>query len=516
MFKKLLKYNWNLFRHSLSGAKMLVLITYGLLVALIFSQVLTSVWVMVTMQNANLNNIFNWYTPERGHFLLLAFANILWLAQFFFTNIRLVNLEENRKLLTVGYPATKLSQYLTVVAIFHPLNLLFSISWFVMLMLQFGSFQYAPLAIAIALTNLAIIFSLKFRVLTVVKNYQKWLLLIAITALFVASSYINEFFSSAFFLSFESQLPTINQFLSFLPGGFIAVLPTFALTPILQIVIIGLCSIGCYLLHRDHITNTRQGLQAHNGRNTKSSNEEGRLRNWLCTQFGSHAGKYLFYVVSHPYNKIQALLFLIFPILYVPYLIARLDELGSSQFILLFFFMYAPMGFQLIFLGNMFGYEHRELLKEMQFPILFREQLKERLMGAIIIPMTLLVIVSGAEFIILNEKGNLLSIILGNILIFEAFVGIFLWSTFNRFKKVKWVSFSFSQPVISQPVAVIFSLLMIVFSALFYISYGAFEGYKQLAMLILIIISGFWIFHFISNIQQRFIENITPHLWNEL
>lgn len=516
MFKKLLVYNWKLFRHSLSSAKILVLITYGLLVTFIFSQVVSSVWVIITMQTTELSNIFNWYTPERGQFILLTFANILWLAQFFFTNIRLVNLEENRKLLTVGYPASKLSQYLTLLATFHPLNLLFSISWFILLMLQFNSIFYIPLALAIVLTNLAIIFSLKFRILTVLKNYQKWLLLLALTILFIASSSVNQFFSSSIFLSFENQLPVINQYLGFVPGGIIAEIHSVTFTPFLQAAVIGFCGIICYFLHRDHTSNTRKGLQAHNGQRTQTFNARGRLRHWLCSQFGNHAGKYLYYVVSHPYNKIQALLFVVFPILYVPYMISRIEELGSWQFLLLFFFMYAPMGFQLIFLGNMFGYEHRELLKEMQFPISFKGQLKQRLWGALVIPLTLLVIVSGAEFIILQGTGNLFSILLGNILIFEVFVGMFLWSTFNRFKKVRWVSFSFSQPVISQPVAVIFSLLMIVFSALFYISYGSLEVYKQLGMLILIIVSGFWISRFIDNIQERFIKQITPHLWNEL
>lgn len=467
------------------------------------------------MRETELNNMFEWYTPERGQFLLLAFANMLWLAQFFFTNIRLVNLEENRKLLTTGFPVSTLSRYLTILAIFHPMNLLFCISWFILLMLQFDTITYIPLALMIVLTNLFVIFSLKFRFLTVLKNYQKWLLVLVLSGLFVTSSYVDQFFSSSFFYSIESQLPIINELFSFLPGALIAEFPSMVISPLGHTAIISLSALACYFLHRDHIANTRKGLQAHN-RQSNQPNKPSFFRKWLCIQFGNHAGKYLYYVLSHPYNKIQGLFFVGFPILYVPYMISRIEELGNSQFLLLFFFMYAPMGFQLIFLGNMFGYEHRELLKEMQFPINLNFQLKERLIGAVIIPMTLLVIVSGAEFIILMGTQNLFSILLGNILIFELFLALFLWSTFNRFKKVRWVSFSFSQPVISQSVAIVFSLLMILLSALFYISYGTYEIYKQGAMLILIILSGFWISRFINTIQQRFTEHITPHLWNEL
>lgn len=515
MLKKLLSYNWNLFRNSLSGAKILVLIIYGFLLALILSQVLGTIYLIVTLQSTKLSLMFEWYTPERGRFILLAFANILWLAQFFFTNIRLMKLEENRKLLSMGYPLTTLARHLTLLAFAHPMNLLFNALWFIFLMLQFGHIQYVPLALAIVMTNFGIIFSLKFRVLTIIKNYQKWLLLLILTLLLIAGVLIDEFFSQSFFLSFTPYLHAINRGLSLFPGGVIAEFHTLSFPLILQLGFVMACCLICYFLHRDHIRNTQQGLQAHPGQTTPHRHTS-QLSGWLRTQFGNHAGKYLYYVLTHPYNKIQGLLFVVFPILYVPFLLARMEELGSSKFILLFFFMYAPMGFQLIFLGNMFGYEHRELLKEMQFPVSFSEQLYERFRGALIIPMTLLVIISSAEFIILAGVENLFSVLLGNILIFEIFLGIFLWSTFYRFKKVKWISFSFSQPVISQSVQFVTGFAMFALSALFYISYGPFEFYKQLTMIILIILSGFWIFRFINNIQDRFTDNITPDLWTEL
>ena len=164
----------------------------------------------------------------------------------------------------------------------------------------------------------------------------------------------------------------------------------------------------------------------------------------------------------------------------------------------------------------MFGYEHRELLREMQFPITLKDQLQQRFRGALIIPMTLLIIISGAEMILFWGHKNLLSILLGNVLIFEIFVTLFLWSTFNRIKRVKWVSFSFSQPVISQPVAILTSILMIALSATFYISFGTYEIYKQATMLLTIFGLTFWIYHYIDNIQERFISKIIPELWIQL
>lgn len=515
MFKKLLVYNWKLFRHSLSGTKLLVLVTYGILLGLIFSELISTVYVIITLRATELGNVFSWYTPRRGQFILLAFANLLWLIQFFFTNIRLIRLEENRKLLVSGFPLQKLSRYLNTMALFHPLNLLFNASWFLLLMLQFGNPAYLPVAAALVALNFALIFSLKFRLLSVIKKYQKGVPILALTVLFILGLSLSTLFSNTFSLSFEEHLSTINHYLLFLPGGFLAIFHTLSQSVAVQVSTVAIGGVLCYLLHRDHIRNISRELQRHPPA-VPQPLKTGWLRKWLCSQLGHHGGKYLYYVITHPYNKIQALLILVFPILYVPFMVSHMQDLGTTKFILYFFFMYAPMGFQLIFLGNMFGYEHRELLREMQFPIPMDRQLKERLKGAIIIPLTLLAIITGAEFIILREYGSFLSIMLANILLFEIFLGIFLWSTFSRYKKVRWVSFSLSQPVISQSVQFITGFAMFALCALFYISYGSYETYKQIAMLLLVAASGFWIYRFIDNIQERFAQKISPHLWNEL
>lgn len=515
MFKKLLEYNWQVFRYSLTPAKVVGLLVYGVLLVLIFSQVIGTVYLIVSLQSTELNQMFEWYTPERGRFITLAFANILWLGQFFFTNIKLLQLDKNRKLLSKGFPLHKLARYLAILAIFHPLNLLFNFTWFVFLMMQFGSFYYMPLALCIVIANFALIFSVKFRVLTVVKSYQKWLLVLVLSILILASGSINDIFSGDFFTGIESYLSSLNLLGSFLPGGLLVGVTFLSSSLILHLAILTFCGFLIYFLHRDQIKSTCRGLQAQASDNTNSSTT-GKLRSWLCDQVGHHAGKYLYYVISHPYNKIQAAIFLMFPIIYVPFMISRMDELGVMKFIVLFFFMYAPMGFQLIFMGNMFGYEYREMLREIQFPVSIEDQLKERLQGALILPLSLLIIISGAEVVILWGKENLLSILMGNIFIFEAFMSLFLWSTFNHIKKVKWVSFSFTQPVISQPVAFLSGFLMLALSAFVYIGYGSFELYKQLLLIFIVVLFSFWIYRYIANIEEAFASKIIPRLWNEL
>jgi hypothetical protein len=514
MFRRLAWYNWTVFRNTLSGTKITVFLIYGLSLLLIFSQVVSSVYLIVTLQKTQLSEMFQWYTPERGHFLLLAFANILWFTQFFFTNVRLLNLNENRKQLSWGYPTHKLSKHLTLLAFLHPLNLLFNLSWLSLLMLQWNSIYYLPLALGLVMLNFSIIFSAKFRVLTVIKSYQKWLLLLVLTLLITVSAFVESLLSSRFFTNIEQYIPILNNGLSLLPGGIISSAHLALSSLPLQLAVLFFCGILSLLLHRDHIYNTRRTLQTWRTSHSSSSRRSW-FQNWLCKQTGNHAGKYLYYVITHPYNKIQALLFVVFPILYVPYMVSRMDQLGNSKFLVLFFFMYAPMGFLLMFLGNMFGYEHRELLRSMQFPKEMKTQLRERLRGALIIPLTLLVIISGAEVIILIDVPNLLSIVLGNILIFLVFLRIFLWSTFNRLRVVEWISFSFTQPVISHSVQFVSGLLMMGLSATVYISYGQYELYKQLAMLVLIIVLSLGIYRYIVNIYQLFSTKVIPFLWNE-
>ena len=514
MFKKLLVYNWKVFRHSLTGTKIFVLVLYGLILAFLFAQVISTVFVIVTLQETALSKMFAWYTPERGQLILLGFANVLWLSQFFFTNVRLMKIEENRKLLTLGYPAHQLSRYLTILTFFHPINLLFNITWFVLLMLQFGSAQFVPIAAIVVLTNFSLIFSVKFRIMTVIKSYQKWILVLGLTVLAMVGISANYLFSDTFFTSFEQHIPAINQAIALLPGGLIATAHSILYPLAVQLPLIVVCGALCFWLHRDHVFNTRRALQTRS-RQQSHQLKTGPLRSWLCSVFGNHGGKYLYYVFSHPYNKIQGLFFLGFPLVYLPLMLGEMGNSGDHQFLILFIFIYAPLGFQLMFLGNMFGYEHREMLKELQFPVLTKNQLKQRILGALIIPAVLLVMVIIVEIFLLDSITQIATALLGNILLFELFLAIFLWSSFNRFEKVQWVSFSFTQPVISQSVAFTISLLMLVMGAAVFISYGAYEIYKQSIMLLVIGVGGFAIYRYIDNIEQKFSSKIIPELWTE-
>jgi hypothetical protein len=221
-------------------------------------------------------------------------------------------------------------------------------------------------------------------------------------------------------------------------------------------------------------------------------------------------------VISHPYNRIYALFVVAFPLLYIPLILAPSGGNEAPQFIVLFFFMYMPLGFLLLFLANMFGYENRELLRELQFPVLLKKQLRERFLGAFFLPATLLVIASITELFLLPDDLSMTSLLLGNLLIFEAFTALFLWSTFNQYQEIKWVSFSFTSPVISQSVGFLCGLLVLALGAVVYVPYGSFEIYKQAVLLLLVPFTALWIYRYIKNIQQLFSSKIMPRLWNEL
>ncbi|MDZ7681047.1 MAG: hypothetical protein U5J63_04860 [Fodinibius sp.] len=344
MFKKLVEYNWAVFRQTLSTTKITVFLIYGLSLGLIFSQVISTIYLIISVQNSQLSEIFQWYTPERGRFLLLAFANILWFSQFFFTNVRLLNLNENRKLLSWGYPIHKLARHLSLLAFLHPLNLLFNLSWLTLLMLQFGSIYDLPLALGIVVLNFSFIFSAKFRVLTVIKSYQKWLLLLILTLLITASALVESLFSSPFFTNIEEYIPLLNEGLSILPGGLIGSAHIAISSLSMQLAYDFFCGMLCLLLHRDHIFNTRRSLQIWNSQDSTSTST-GWLCGWLCSQIGNHAGKYLYDVITHPYNKIQAILFCgISHFICARYGFA-MDELQLQNFWCFFFLCMLPWAF---------------------------------------------------------------------------------------------------------------------------------------------------------------------------
>lgn len=169
-----------------------------------------------------------------------------------------------------------------------------------------------------------------------------------------------------------------------------------------------------------------------------------------------------------------------------------------------------------MFMGNLFGYENRELLFHVQLPVKISDQILHRFWGALIFPLILLAVVTFIEMILFFSIDNLVSYLLGNIFIFLCFLALYLWSSFSQYKKIPWVSFSYTQPVISQSVAFGAGFLMIVLALAVFIPLGEVELYRQLFLIMAILGLGYYLNRKMGKLKQLFENKIMPHLWTEL
>ena len=122
-----------------------------------------------------------------------------------------------------------------------------------------------------------------------------------------------------------------------------------------------------------------------------------------------NAGKFYYYVISHPYNRLQALTILLIPAIYVPLLLYI--ENGYLSTILIPTMLAAiPVALLAMGMANMYGYEHREFLLHKQFPMSFEKQLKERFLGVITVPLFIFYLITIAEIIYLPQLGAVFDI----------------------------------------------------------------------------------------------------------
>ncbi|NBC25694.1 MAG: hypothetical protein GVY08_02460, partial [Bacteroidetes bacterium] len=116
----------------------------------------------------------------------------------------------------------------------------------------------------------------------------------------------------------------------------------------------------------DHYRQTKAGLQSPGTQ--KVNDKISVLWAFLKQTMGPNAGKYLYYVTIHPYNKLQLVAVLIIPAVYIP-LLLFMDFGPLSNVLVLTMFAAVPVALLAMGMANMFGYEHREMLLHLQFPV---------------------------------------------------------------------------------------------------------------------------------------------------
>lgn len=516
MFSRLLILNWRIFISSLNRFQLLLSAGYVLfLVFMLFNLVGTAVVVSMMDSDPWVQLQLPWLTDDLYTFILLVFANAYWVMHFSFTNLRLLNINENRKLLGFGFSLRRLSGYMMVIGFFHPVNIIYNLTWLVFLMLKADYLYQVPVGIMAIILNYTLIYSVKHRFIRIVEKKFMMVVGFFLLAVFALFQLITIFAvnSGAFFAELIPEIETVNSFLSWLPGGMLLHTTYTAYGLSTGIIALLFATVLAGMLLTDHYYKTREGLQ--NPSIRKAEEERGSLRTILHKILGPNAGKYYFYVMKHPYNRIQILTISIIPVVYVPLLLSVEYELARTILIPTIL-AGVPVALLAMGMANMYGYENREFLLHLQFPVKLEKQLKERFLGVITLPLLVFYLITIFELLFIPEIGKPLPIFISNTFFFLMFMLLFVWSSYFQYQKATYTSFSYKHPIIPQKVTFAISFMIFTMGYLVFVPLNGLGWYRLTIMLAVILVTVVYLWRHMEVLVNLFKKRVLMRLWNEL
>ena len=516
MFYRLLSLNWRIFISNLNRFQLLLTIGYILFLGIMLVNLIGTAIVVVLMDSDPWMQVqLPWLTPDIYSFILLVFGNAYWVMHFSFTNMRLLNIEENRKLLGFGFPLDRLAKYLTLIGFCHPVNIIYNFTWLVFLLIQVDYAFQVPVAIVAVALNYVIIYSIKHRFIRVVEKRFIAVVVGFFILIFGLFQMISLFASnsSRIFAEFVPQVETINAFLSWLPGGMLIQTVTTYYGWMNAVIIFFFAALLVGLTVVDHFNKTKQGLL--NPGLKKAEEESSMLWKVLRKVMGRNAGKYYFYVMKHPYNRLQVLTLTIIPIVYVPLLMNVEFELARTILIPTIL-AGIPVALLAMGMANMYGYENREFLLHLQFPINLEKQLKERFLGVILLPLLVFYLITVFELLVIPEIGSPLQIFIANTFFFLMFMLLFVWSSYFQYQKATYSSFSYKHPIIPQKVTFAISFLIFSMGYLVFVPLNGLEWYRLTIMSTVIVIMAIYLWQHMDVLVNLFKNRVLMRLWNEL
>lgn len=509
MFKLFSVMNARLWWRSLQGLEIAAILFYGLFILLVAGQ-FTGVLVLLLFTDdiETAQSFYPWITQDVQYFVHLLFVNILWFNQIFFTKINRLKISENRKLLTFGMTVRKLSVYLNIAGFLHPINALFHFFW--ILYAWFLSETYLQFATGalLVIANYALIYSLKwrFRIFTAEKFKQVGAVISTFVLFFILIVLYLDV--TPWFGSIEEAADLFTGLLIYTPGYlfyYVFGVMTSSGVAAVTIAALGIVFVTAII---DMIKNTKMALLTPS-QNTNQTVQTGQLAlfiKWL----GHEGGKYFYAVWNHKYSKIQLMITYVFV---VPYIIF----LGDTSYIIGVFLTLLPIIFLLVMLTNMFGFENRELLLSLQFPVRIETIVRQRVQTAILVCLGGSSIVFILVPVFITGFAEMIQVHLGILCIVLVFLHYILKSSIQNYKKIEEVSvMSVSNPVL--PASITFIAVFIVMI----LGIGTFIFFDGILYYHIVLLAGVNIVLFISfkrklgRIQQPFIQKVIPKLWNEL
>lgn len=516
MFYKLLTLNWRIFLSNLNRFQLFLTIGYVMFLGMMLINLAgTAIVVVMLDQDPWMQVQLPWLTPYIYKFILLVFANTYWVMHFSFTNMRLMNIEENRKLLGFGFPLKRLAKYLTLIGFFHPVNLIYNLTWLVFLLIQVHHFYQIPVAIAAISLNYVLIYSIKNRFIRVVEKRFVAVVIGFLFLVFGLFQMVSLFTKNAqrIFSELLPQIETVNAFLSWTPGGMLIQTVTEDYGGLNALIIFVFATILVGLVVIDHFNKTKEGLL--NPGLKKVEEESSQLWPVLRKILGRNAGKYYFYVMKHPYNRLQVLTLMVIPIVYVPLLLSVDFEIARTVLIPTIL-AGIPVALLAMGMANMYGYENREFLLHLQFPINLEKQLKERFLGVILLPLLVFYLITVFELLFIPGIGSPIQIFIANTFFFLMFMLLFVWSSYFQYQKATYSSFSYKHPIIPQKVTFAISFLIFSMGYLVFIPLNGLEWYRETIMGTVIVIMGVYLWQHMEVLVNLFKTRVLMRLWSEL
>ncbi len=516
MLARLLYLNWKFFLSRLSRFQTLVIAGYTIFLLIMLFNLMGTALVVIFLDSTPQYEIdLPWLTAEVHQLILITFANVFWFLHFAFTSTRLLNIDENRKLLAFGYPSGKLAWHLNLMSLYHPVNVIYNLTWLVFLSVQVNSGWNIPVLMIAVLLNYGIIYSIKHRFLAIMEKRFKVVVFSIIFIIFgtIQALAIISRHTQIWLGELSLQLSEIINFMYYLPGGLLYWSATYEHEIMLTFILSAFGLLLTLLIFRDHFNKTREGLL--NPAVTRIEQKVSKLWSFLKKWLGPNAGKYYYYVIKHPYNRLQLLAIILIPIVYIPLLLHL--EYGLISAILVPTMLAAvPVALLAIGMANMFGYENREFLLHMQFPVSFEKQLKERFLGIITVPLFIFYGITIYEITRLPEFGGVFDIYIANTFFFLCFMMVFLWSSFYQFQKASYQSFSFKHPIIPQKVTFTISFAIIILGYTIFVPIGDLHVYRLWVMVFLIGAIAAYLWKNFEVLVNLYRKKILNQLWNQL
>ena len=509
-------FNLKTWWRSLQGSQFAMILFFGAMMLLIFYQFIQFGVILLRSESMEMiRQLYPWFDKNAYLFVHLMLINTVLTFQFLFTKISRLQITENRKLLALGFPLLYMKRYINLAGFLHPMNLAFHLFWFFYL----GSLAGGLVEYLMMLAFIPFIYSLymtiKWRFRQLFERISGWL---------SAAGYL--FFFILYFVFIlrvdryarltdepEVLFAGLMEWTVYSPGALYFLFEGSAVAFFIKIILLVIIVAAAWMFSLELNRQTLFSLKS-----PMAADKPGKERSWFPVfrkLFGRTGGKNQFYIWSHPYAKAQLFTSLLFPGIFL-FLAATIDLEGMG-FLVAFFLTMIPVMIMALMMTNIYGFENRELLLSIQFPVRIEDLLFEKIKAAFKVVILFLLVSVLLIPVYYSGALNQLQIAIGIIFIFLFYFNYMLGSAFKNYAKIEKVSlYSLSNPIIPQSTNFFIFITILLFGALIF---PVIEAVQQIHILLITAAAGFMGYKVLKRLkilEYNFRQNLIPKLWNEL